>query len=184
MREGAMTFTVNLAAEPVALLKRVRLGLIGTVVALLVWGGTMVGTGVSLRQSLELETARTAQLSAERQKVEELLRRQSIILTDESRSAVKAQVKVANQMIQQQLFSWSHLLLTLERAVPAGVSLISLQPEQSTSTLTLRGEALTLDKLTGFVGKLQETAPFHDVFLADQKGQSNGTVSFTLHVHY
>jgi Tfp pilus assembly protein PilN len=179
-----MTFTVNLASEPVALLKRMRLGLIGTVVALLVWGGAVLGAGVSLRQSLELETARTAQLSAERQKVEELLRRQSIALTDESRSAVKAQVEVANQMIHQRLFSWSRLLLTLERAVPAGVSLVSVHPQPSTATMTLRGEALTLDRLTGFVGKLQETAPFHEVFLADQKGQLDGTVSFTLHVHY
>jgi len=179
-----MTFTVNLASENAALIKRVRLGLIGTAVMLLVWLAAMIGDGVSLRQSLELETVRTAQLSAERQKVEELLRRQSLVLTDESRAAIKAQVKVANQMIQQRLFSWSQLLLALERTVPAGVSLISVQPQPSTASLTLRGEALTLDRLTGFVGKLQETAPFHDVFLADQKGQPDGTVSFTLHARY
>lgn len=179
-----MTFTVNLAAEPVALLKRVRLGLVGMVLVLLVGGAAMLGTGVSLRQSLVQETARTAQLSAERQKVEELLRKQSIVLTDANRSAIKAQVKVANQMIHQRLFSWSQLFLTLERAVPAGVSLVSMQPQQSTATLTLRGEALTLDRLTSFVGKLQETSPFHDVFLADQKGQSDGTVSFTVNVGY
>jgi hypothetical protein len=179
-----MTFTVNLASEPVAQLKRMRLGLIGIGVALLVWEAAMLGNGVSLRQSLELETARTAQLSAERQKVEELLRRQSIVLTDQNRAAVKAQVEVANQMIHQRLFSWSRLLLTLEQAVPAGVSLVGVQPQPSTTTLTLRGEALTLDRLTSFVGKLQETAPFHDVFLTDQKGQSDGTVSFTVNVRY
>lgn len=179
-----MIFTMNLASEPVALLKRVRLGLFGLGVMLLAVLTVMIADGVALRHSLELEKTRTAQLSEERQKVEALLRRESVILTDESRAAIKAQVNVANQMIQQRLFSWSRLLQTLERAVPAGVSLVSVRPQQSTTTLTLRGEALTLDRLTGFVGKLQETAPFHDVFLADQKGQSDGTVSFTLHVHY
>jgi Tfp pilus assembly protein PilN len=179
-----MLFTMNLASEPVALLKRVRLGLFSLAVLLLAGLSVMIADSVALRQSLEMETARTAQLSAERQKVETQLRRESLILTDESRAAIKAQVSVANQMIRQRLFSWSHLLLSLERAVPAGVSLVSVQPQQSISTLTLRGEALTLARLTGFVGRLQETAPFHDVFLADQKGQSDGTVSFTLHVHY
>ncbi|HUJ79685.1 MAG TPA: PilN domain-containing protein [Nitrospiria bacterium] len=179
-----MIFTVNLASEPVVLLKRTRLGLIGLSVVLLMGGTALVGVGMALRQSLEMETARTAQLSSERQKVEALMRRQSIVLTDESRAALKAQVKVANQMIQQRLFSWSRLFLTLERAVPAGVSLVSVQPQPSTATLTLRGEALTLERLTGFVGKLQETAPFHDVFLEDQKGQPDGTVSFALHARY
>jgi hypothetical protein len=179
-----MIFAMNLASEPVALLKRVRLGLFGTAVMFLAGLSVMIANGVALRHSLELETARTAQLAAERQKVEAMLRRESVILTDESRAAIKAQVSVANQMIQQRLFSWSRLLLTLEHTAPAGVSLVGVFPQQSTATLTLRGEALSLDRLTGFVGKLQETAPFHDVFLADQKGQSDGTVSFTLHVHY
>jgi len=179
-----MIFTVNLASENVALLKRVRLGLIGAAIALLAGVAVMTGDGMSMRQSLELETVRTSQLAAERQKLEERLRREALVLTDENRAAIKAQVKVANQMIQQRLFSWSGLLLTLEGAVPSGVSLVSIQPQTSTGLLTLKGEALTLDRLTGFVGKLQETAPFHNVFLADQKGQQDGTVSFTLNVRY
>jgi len=179
-----MIFTVNLASEPVALLKRMRVGLIVVSVALFLGGAALIEEGSVLRQSLESETVRTAQLSAERQKVEEQLRRQSLVLTDESRAAIKEQVKVANQMIQQRLFSWSRLLLTLERAVPAGVSLVSVQPQPATTSMTLSGEALSLDRLTAFVGKLQETAPFHDVFLNDQKGQPDGTVNFTIHVRY
>jgi Tfp pilus assembly protein PilN len=179
-----MFFNLNLASEPIALLKRMRVGLIGVSVALLLGGAALIEDGRFLRQSLDSETVRTAQLSAERRKVEEQLRRQSLVLTDESRAAIKAQVKVANQMIQQRLFSWSRLLLTLERSVPAGVSLVSVQPQPATATMTLRGEALSLERLTGFVGKLQETAPFHDVFLEDQKGQPDGTISFTVHARY
>jgi len=179
-----MIFAVNLASENVTLLKRVRLGLIGGAIALLMGVAATVADGMSIRQSLEMETARTVQLSAERQKLEDRLRRDALVLTDENRTAIKAQVKVANQMIQQRLFSWSRLLQTLEGAVPAGVSLVSVQPQLSTGSLALKGEALTLERLTAFVSKLQVTAPFHDVFLADQKGQQDGTVGFTLNVRY
>ena len=179
-----MIFAVNLASENVTLLKRVRLGLIGATIALLMGVAATVADGMSIRQSLEMETTRTVQLAAERQKLEERLRRDALVLTDENRAAIKAQVKVANQMIQQRLFSWSRLLLTLEGAVPAGVSLVSVQPQMSAGSLALKGEALTLERLTSFVSKLQETAPFHDVFLADQKGQQDGTVGFTLNVRY
>jgi hypothetical protein len=176
--------TVNLASEPVALLKRVRLGLIGAAIALLISLTAMVVEGLSLRQSLEMETVRTARLSAERLDVEKRLGQEGLVLTEANRAAIDVQVKVANQMIDQRLFSWSSLFLKLERATPAGVSLASVQPQPANASLTLKGEALTLERLTSYVGKLQEAAPFHDVFLADQTGRQDGTVSFTLHVGY
>lgn len=175
---------VNLASEPVALLKRVRLGLIGVAIALLISLISTVVEGFSLRQSLEMETIRTAQLSTERQNVEKRLGQEGLTLTEANRAAIEAQVKVANQMIDQRLFSWSNLFLKLERATPPGVSLANVQPQSATSSLTLKGEALTLERLTSYVGKLQETTPFHEVFLADQTGRPDGTVSFTLHVSY
>jgi hypothetical protein len=176
-------FTVNLASEPVALLKRIRVGLVGLAMLLLLGLAAMAAAGLADRRALETETSRTVQLSAQRAAVEARLRQEGLALTDDGRAAIKAQVMVANQMIDQRLFSWSKLLLQLERATPSGVSLVGLQP-QAAGTLTLKGEALTLERLTAFVGKLQETAPFHDVFLADQREQQNGTVGFTLNVHY
>jgi hypothetical protein len=179
-----MMFTVNLASEPVVLLKRIRVGLIGVVIALVLGVAAMTADGLSTRDALNMEATRTAQLSAQRLEVEERLRQEGLVLTDASRAAITAQVAVANQMIDQRLFSWSSLLLKLERATPSGVSLVNVQPQSSAASLVLKGEALTLDRLTAFVGKLQETAPFHDVFLADQRGQQDGTVGFTLHVSY
>ncbi|MBI3621362.1 MAG: PilN domain-containing protein [Nitrospirae bacterium] len=178
-----MMFTVNLASEPVALLKRIRLGLIGLAILLLLGMVAMTAIGLAERRALEMETSRVAQLSAQRSEVEAKLRKEGLVLTDASRTAISAQVTVANQMIAQRLFSWSTLLLQLERATPGGVSLTSVQP-QPAAGLTLKGEALALERLTAFVGKLQETRPFHDVFLTDQRGQQDGTVGFTLNVRY
>jgi len=144
----------------------------------------LAAEGVSLRQSLARETVRTAQLSAQRLEVEKRLGQEGLVVTEASQAELAAQVTAANEMINRRFFSWSNLLAKLEQATPSGVSLISLLPQPASASLALRGEALTLDRLTLFVGKLQETAPFHDVFLSDQKGQGDGTVSFSINVRY
>lgn len=179
-----MPFMINLASENVTALKRIKLALIAASAGLLGLLALTVMDAAATRQQLGEERLRTAELSERRQSVEERLQREGLVLTEEGRAAMKAQVDVANQMIQQRLFSWSGLLLELERATPPGVSLLGVQPQPSTRTVTLKGEALTLSQLTSFVIKLEESPTFGDVFLADQKGQPGGTAGFTLHARY
>ena len=182
-----MAFTINLASENVALLKRARLALVASSITLVVLLGTIVMGGVLQGQRLERELVRTAELTEQHRKIEERFRQEGLVLTDEARTALKAQIQVANQIVGQRSFLWSRLFHDLERAVPWGVSLAAIQPQLSTSTLTLRGEALTESQLTGPNGllrALEASDRFEDVSIADQKTQPNGTVGFTLHVKY
>jgi len=182
-----MAVVMNLASENVRALKRVNVGLVVASAGLVIICATMVANGLALRQRLEREEARTAELSERHRTVEARLRQEGLQLAPEARSAREAQVQLANQMIEQRLFVWSRLLLDLERAVPWGVSLTAIQPQPSTTTLTLRGSALTESQLTGSNGvfrKLEEAEAFHNVSLTDQKSEPDTTVSFTLHVQY
>jgi hypothetical protein len=182
-----MAVAINLASENVRALKRINVGLIVASVALVALCATMVANGVVLRQRLEREEVRTAELSERHRTVEARLRQEGLQLTQEARSARAAQVQLANQMIDQRFFVWSRLFLDLERAVPWGVSLTAIQPQPSTATVTLRGSALTEAQLTGPNGvlrKLEAAEAFHNVSLADQKTEPDTTVSFTLNLQY
>lgn len=182
-----MAFTTNLASENVALLKRARLALVAASIALVVSLGTIVMEGVLQGQRRERERARTAELTEQHRKIEERFRQEGLVLTNEVRAALKAQIQVANQIVGERSFLWSRLFHDLERAVPWGVSLTAIQPQPSSSTLTLRGEALTESQLmgpSGLLRGLEASDRFENVAIADQKTQPTGTVSFTLHVKY
>lgn len=179
-----MKFSINLASENVRVLKQIRLVLVLASIALVGIAIAEVMDGLAAQRQLDVETARVAELTQQRLKVEERLQQEGLALTKEGRAAVRARVEAANRMIGQRLFLWSKLLSDLERSIPSGVSLTSIQPQPSTATVTLKGEALTLARLTDCVIELEKSGVFHEVFLTDQKGQQDGTVSFTLHARY
>jgi Tfp pilus assembly protein PilN len=179
-----MRLTINLASEPVGLLKRIRLALVAVAAGLAVLLVSAVVDTAADRRQVDEERVRSAELSELRRLAEEQLARDGLALTEEGRVALAAQVAVANQMLQQRRFSWSGVLSALERAIPAGVSLTSIQPQPATRMLTLKGDALSLSQLTRLVMKLEESPAFGDVFLADQRGRPDDSVSFTLHVRY
>jgi Tfp pilus assembly protein PilN len=179
-----MKFSINLASGNVGTIKQIRLVLVLVSIALVGMGIAEVMDGLAAQQQLAVETARAAELTQERRKVEERFQQEGLVLTKEGQAAVRARVEAANRMIGQRLFLWSNLLSDLERSIPSGVSLVSIQPQSSTATVTLKGEALTLARLTDYVIELEKSGAFHEVFLTDQKGQQDGTVSFTLHARY
>jgi len=82
-------------------------------------------------------------------------------------------VRFYNSLLEASAFSWTGLLSELEFALPAGVGLTAIQPDQQLTGVQLRGEARTLEALTGFVRRLEERPAFTRVFLLRHGGRKD-----------
>lgn len=158
-----MRLALNLAS-PAARRRRVfRRGLAAAVCLLLL--GTAAHALLLLRwrdhlASLEETwTARAAEL-------EQVRARTAGARRPAERSATLAErVRFYNTLLEASAFSWTGLLNELETALPEGVGVAEIRPDQSLAGVQLRGEARTLQALTGFVRRLEERPLFAGVFL-------------------
>jgi Tfp pilus assembly protein PilN len=97
----------------------------------------------------------------------------------------EARVATYNKILEASTFSWIALLVELERAVPPGVTVASIQPDLASGKVTLRGEAQSFDRLTRLLTGLEQRAPFRDVFLLHQakhKSATDGTEALAFSV--
>jgi hypothetical protein len=89
----------------------------------------------------------------------------------------EAKVVAFNKILEAAAFSWTGLLVELERAQPPGISLSEIYPELTTGQVALRGTARTFGDLTRYLHGLQERTAFRDVYLmrqAEGKTQAGG----------
>lgn len=82
-------------------------------------------------------------------------------------------VRFYNSLLEASAFSWTGLLNELEAALPEGVGVAEIRPDQQLTGVQLRGEARTLEALTGFVRRLEERPLFTQVFLLRQGGRKD-----------
>lgn len=82
-------------------------------------------------------------------------------------------VRLYNSLLEASVFSWTGLLNELEAALPEGVGVAEIRPDQQLTGVQLRGEARTLEALTGFVRRLEERPLFTRVFLLRQGGRKD-----------
>ncbi len=80
----------------------------------------------------------------------------------------EAKVAAYNQILEASAFSWTRLLVELEHAVPPGVHLREIHPDQSTGRVTLSGVARSFDDMARLVRGLSERTSFTDVYLLRQ----------------
>jgi hypothetical protein len=87
-----------------------------------------------------------------------------------SETVKQYETKVAayNQILEASAFSWIGLLVELERSMPPGVTVNSIQPDLSSGKVALRGEARTFEDISKLLRGLEQRATFRDVFLLHQ----------------
>ena len=99
-----------------------------------------------------------------------------------------ARVKLYNQIIQGSTFSWSHLLFELERAIPANVALVEIQPNFAEGDISLTGTAKTMEDLLGCVRSLKERDAFYQVYLlkhaVNKDRTRGGGMQFSVSLRY
>ncbi|MEE8283065.1 MAG: PilN domain-containing protein, partial [candidate division NC10 bacterium] len=93
-----------------------------------------------------------------------------------------------NQIIQGSTFSWSHLLFELERAIPANVALVEIQPNFVEGDIILTGTAKTMEDLLGCVRSLKERDAFYQVYLlkhaVNKDRTRGGGMQFSVSLRY
>ncbi|MCI0372623.1 MAG: PilN domain-containing protein [candidate division NC10 bacterium] len=156
-----MRLSLNLASPTARRQRWLRQGLAGAVLLLLV--GTVVH-GVLLSRSrthlASLEETWTAR-AAERERAGG----GGAAAPPEASRGLAQRVRFYNSLLEASAFSWTGLLNELEAALPQGVGVADVRPNQQLTGVQLQGEARTLEALTGFVRRLEERPLFTRVFL-------------------
>lgn len=122
------------------------------------------------------------------QKREQSLATLTARLTPREVEGIGARVKLYNRIIQGAAFSWSQLLFELERAIPANVALVEIQPNFTEGNIILVGTTQTMEDLLLCVRRLKERDVFHHVYLlrheAEKNSKENDRMQFTISLRY
>lgn len=141
---------------------------------LLVLAGQVVGWA-ALRNRGQVVGARLAQMEEVFRRHQEEIRTARAAAPDEARKRYEAKVAAFNQILEASAFSWTGLLVELERSVPPGVTLSEIQPDLATGQVMLRGTARSFDDLGRLLHGLEQRTTFRDVFLMRQAVRKSAT---------
>jgi Tfp pilus assembly protein PilN len=133
--------------------------------------------------------ARLATMAAELGRHQSQAKTVQTKLPAEAIKQYEAKVAAYNQILEASAFSWIGLLVELERSVPPGVTIASIQPDLVSGKVGLNGEAASFDDLTKLLRGLEQRTVFKDVFLLRQaihKGPRVGSnaVDFSVSLIY
>jgi type IV pilus assembly protein PilN len=169
-----MRISINLATRPFVEIRplltrlRVLMGLLAiTAVALGVWLHSLNARAAVAQAHMNELKAQTARLQGERQANEARMRR------PENRSVLERS-QFLNDVFARKSFSWTAVMMDLERVLPSGVQVTSIEPQvASDGTVTIRlrvsGER---DRSVQLVRNLENSARFVHPRLAGESAQA------------
>jgi len=173
-----MRISVNLATRPFVeirpLLARLRLAMIFLSLLALglgIWLRTLNQRAAVAEAQMEAVKIRTIQLQQERQANESRMRQPG-------NQAVLERSRILNDLFARKSFSWTAVMMDLERVLPAGVQVTSIEPQVSTTdgsvTIRLRvsGER---DRAVQLVRNLEGSARFVHPRLSNEAAQAADT---------
>jgi Tfp pilus assembly protein PilN len=158
----------NLAASDYRASRRqVILPLAAAAVLALVFLG-QIGLWVTVRRETQAVTPRLAKMEAEFRRHQEEFRAARAAVPPEVMKRYEAKVAVFNKILEASAFSWTGLLVELERSVPPGVTLKDIRPDLASGQVALHGLARSFEDLSRMLHTLGEQPVFRDVFLLRQ----------------
>ena len=155
---------------------------------ILLLAGQLIFWGAQRRANQTVE-ARLAGMEAELARHQKQAQELRAKIPAETVKAYEAKVAAYNQILEASAFSWMGLLVELERAVPPGVTLSTIQPDLSSGKVSLSGETGSFENLTKLLKGLEQRQHFRDVFLlrqATRRSQGGGpeVVDFSVRLVY
>ncbi len=173
-----MRISVNLATKPFVeirpLLARLRLAMVSLAVlgiALGVWLHALNQRAAAAEAQMDAVKARTAELQRERRANEARMRQPG-------NQAVLERSRFLNDVFARKSFSWTAVMMDLERVLPTGVQVTSIEPQVSSTdgsvTIRLRvsGER---DRAVQLVRNLEGSARFVHPRLSNEAAQASDT---------
>jgi Tfp pilus assembly protein PilN len=147
----------------------------GAVLTLLLLG--QVAAWLVVRRDVQVTGSRLARMEAEFRRHQEGLRAVRGSIPEEAVKRYEAKVLALNKILEASAFSWTGLLMELERTQPPGIALSEIHPDLTTGQVTLRGTAQSFDNLGRFLRGLEQRTAFRDVYLlrqSERKAQAAG----------
>lgn len=178
----------NLAATDYRRNRRTLLLLTAAAALLIVLlAGQLVVWGAQRRANRSVES-RLADMEAEFARQQNQTQAVRTRIPAETVKQYEARVAAYNQILEASAFSWIGLLVELERAVPPGVALSSIQPDLATGKVVLLGETDSFENIAKLLRGLEQRANFRDVFLLRQATHKSpggpDTVDFSVRLVY
>lgn len=160
-----MNFTINLATKVYVDFKKVNLCILVTGVILSCWLFMSIYKFMDNVEQLQKFAAHNVQSKSvtNTKKVSEV-----------EYSQFLANVKDVNSILYRRSYDWLSLLGNLERLVPDGVSLNSLEPSEKGAALRLSASARNFSVIRKFIESLEGSQAFTDVYLNDQTTTKEG----------
>lgn len=90
------------------------------------------------------------------------------LVSEADYSKFLSRIKYTNGILYKHSYDWLSLLENLERLIPNGVSLKSLEPSNKGENLKLSGVATGFDSVRKFVESLENSKTFTDIYLTEQ----------------
>jgi len=158
------------------------------IVLLLVLGGQLYLWTEQRRENQTFE-ARVAAMEASFRLHESQAKAVRSTIPAETIKGHEARVAAYNGLIEASAFSWIGLLVELERSVPPGVTVSTIQPDLSSGRVSLRGEASSFPELTKLLRSLEQRTRFRNVYLLHQvkrkaTGSTPEAVEFSVSLTY
>jgi Tfp pilus assembly protein PilN len=170
----------NLATSNYRKTRRELLLATAAVVSLTVLLVGQVALWAAGRQERREVGERLGRMEGEFRRHEEEVRTRQAGAPGEAVKKYEAKVAVYNQILEASAFSWTGLLVELERSVPPSVFLKEIQPDLATGQVRLSGTARSFDDLSLFLRGLEQRSAFRDVYLlhqAERKSAPGGQAS-------
>lgn len=94
-----------------------------------------------------------------------------------------ADVKNVNSILYRRSYDWLSLLANLERLVPEGIALRSVEPSEKGAVLKLSGNARNFSAIRRFIENLENSETFNEIYLTDHAATKDGNqkgITFTV----
>ena len=161
----------NLSTRPFYNVRAVRLllgGLIGILLAVsalhLLWARDLSTRKVAL-------TAQATQAKAEASRLRSEAQRMRAQINSQELEKLSAAAREVNTASDQRAFSWSSLLVQLERSLPANVRVTSIQPayEEQNVVVSLHLQSRSDEDISNFMNALEKQGIFSDVWAVERQ---------------
>lgn len=172
-----MRFTINLATKTYLDYRRLNRACgagLAVLILLLAWNVTDISWNLGdLRR-----------LVAENRELEGRLNARPPGVSEKDYTRTMGKIRFYNEIIERKSYSWLELLDRLEKATPAGISLVSLAPDTKKGILKIEGRTKSFDMLKNYLESLENSKAFTDILLLSHHdvavGEKSKGVQFTL----
>lgn len=170
-------FTINLATR-VYIDKRLLRFCTGAAAILL------AGFLVLVVQNVMRNSAEMKDLEKQITVMDEKIRTANRGFSEKNYNTLVERINFANSVIEKKTYNWLSLLDRLEKVVPDGVAISSIQPEPKSQSLKLSGITRSFKNLRIFMEHLEDSKLFSDMYLVSQTetklGDGSQGIAFNL----